>query len=90
VLGLRVHDPLSGFFAVRRELLTGGRYMGIGYKLLVEILASHPEARVIEIPYRFVDRAHGTSKLSPGEALGYLRLLAALRLKGRRWNSAPS
>lgn len=90
VLGLRVHDPLSGFFAARRALLTDRRYVGIGYKLLVEILATHPQARVVEIPYRFVDRQQGTSKLSAGEMLEYLRLLLRLRLKGRRWNSARS
>lgn len=90
VLGLRVRDPLSGFFAVRRELLLDRRYSGIGYKLLVEILATHPDARVVEIPYRFVDRAHGTSKLSAAEVLAYLRLLLTLRGKGNRWNLARS
>jgi len=90
VLGLRVRDPLSGYFAARRELLTHGPYMGIGYKLLVEVLATHPRARVVEVPYRFIDRTHGTSKLSGGEVLDYLRLLLILRVKGRPWNSAPS
>lgn len=90
VLGLRVRDPLSGFFAARRDLLTDRRYAGIGYKLLVEILATHPRARVVEIPYRFVDRRQGTSKLSAGEVLDYLRLLLRLRLRGHGWNSARS
>lgn len=90
VLGLRVRDPLSGFFAARRALLSEGRYVGSGYKLLVEVLATHPRARVVEIPYRFVDRARGRSKLSGGEMLDYLRLLITLRLRGRRWNSARS
>lgn len=88
VLRLRVRDPLSGFFAVRRELLTQARYMGIGYKLLMEILATHPEARVEEIPYRFVDREYGKSKLSSSEIMDYLRLLFTLRLKRGIWNSA--
>lgn len=90
VLGVRVHDPLSGFFAVRRELMTQARYMGIGYKLLVEILATHPRARVVEVPYRFVDRERGASKLSASEILDFLRLLLTLRLKGRTWNSVHS
>jgi dolichol-phosphate mannosyltransferase len=89
-LGLRARDPLSGFFAVRSALLREGGYLGAGYKLLVEVLARHPEARVVEIPYRFTDRVRGRSKLTGGEIVDYLRLLAALRRKGRRWNSARS
>jgi dolichol-phosphate mannosyltransferase len=78
-LGLRVRDPLSGFFAVRRDLLTGYRYRGLGYKLLVEILATHRGHPVAEIPYRFVDRQRGKSKLGAGEILAFLRLLWHLR-----------
>lgn len=89
-LGLSVRDPLSGFFAARRTLLTGGTYRRLGYKLLMEILAIHRRARVVEIPYRFVDRGQGASKLSPGEIVDFLRLLAHLRRERGPWNSAPS
>lgn len=78
-LGLRARDPLSGFFAVRRELLTGYHYRGLGYKLLVEILAMHRGRPVAEIPYRFVERQRGKSKLDSGEILAFLRLLWHLR-----------
>jgi dolichol-phosphate mannosyltransferase len=76
-----VRDPLSGFFAVRRELLTRYQYRGLGYKLLVEILATHPTRRVAEIPYRFVDRQRGKSKLGVGEILAFLKLLWHLRVR---------
>ena len=89
-LGLTVRDPLSGFFAARRDLLTGGVYRRLGYKLLMEILATHRRARVVEIPYRFVDRGQGTSKLSPGEIVDFLRLLAHLRRERGPWSSAFS
>jgi dolichol-phosphate mannosyltransferase len=78
-LGLRVRDPLSGFFAVRRDLLAGYPYRGLGYKLLVEILATHRRRPVTEIPYRFVDRERGQSKLGAGEIVTFLRLLWHLR-----------
>lgn len=81
-LGLQVRDPLSGFFAVRREILTERGYQGLGYKLLVEILARHPQARVAEIPYRFADRRHGRSKLGMGEIVAFIRLLWGLRIRG--------
>ncbi len=90
-LGLKVKDPLSGFFAVRRELLTGTRYSARGYKLLVEILARHPACPVAEIPYRFVDRQAGQSKLDAGEIWSFIRLLVALRVgKLKSWKVGKS
>src|SRR5574341_25574 len=80
-LGLPVRDPLSGYFTVRRTMLTGAAYRQLGYKLLMEILAAHPEARLVEVPYRFVDRGHGASKLSAGEIVNFLRLLVDLRVR---------
>ncbi len=77
-LGLKIRDPLSGFFAVRRDLLMESRYLGLGYKLLVEILAKNPERHVAEVPYRFVDREAGRSKLGLGEIWAFLRLLTHL------------
>jgi dolichol-phosphate mannosyltransferase len=89
-LGLPMRDPLSGYFAVRRTMLTADAYRQLGYKLLIEILATHRRARVVEVPYRFVDRGRGASKLSSGEIVNFLRLLVDLRLRHRPWNSARS
>jgi len=89
-LGLPMWDPLSGYFAVRRTMLTADAYRQLGYKLLMEILATHRRARVVEVPYRFVDRGRGASKLSSGEIVNFLRLLVDLRLRHRPWNSARS
>src|SRR4030067_234548 len=66
-LRLRVRDPLSGCFALRREILARGEYWGVGFKILLEILARHPELRVVEVGDRFTDRAAGRRKLSPPE-----------------------
>ncbi len=79
-LGLKVRDPLSGFFAVRREVLTENQYLGLGYKLLMEILAKNPGRSVAEVPYRFVDRQTGQSKLGFGEIWAFLRLLVNLKV----------
>ncbi len=84
VLALPVRDPLSGFFAARRRLLRDARYRGVGYKLLIEILAYHPRSAVVEIPYRFVDRRAGQSKLTVGEVRAFFALLAALWRDRRR------
>ncbi|MGH2349475.1 MAG: polyprenol monophosphomannose synthase [bacterium] len=77
VLGLPVRDPLSGFFAARTSLLTGGAYYGVGYKLLVEVLVRHP-GRIVEVPYRFTDRRRGHSKLTLAEVRAFFVLLAGL------------
>jgi dolichol-phosphate mannosyltransferase len=82
-LGERVYDPVSGFFAVRRERLAGAALEGVGYKILVALLARSRGARVVEIPYTFTDRRGGRSKLGAREVWNYLRLLWRLRAAAR-------
>jgi dolichol-phosphate mannosyltransferase len=78
LLGLRVRDPVSGFFAARRRIFERVRFQGQGYKLLLEILASPEAARVQEVPYVFAERAGGRSKLGAGEVAHYVRLIVRL------------
>jgi dolichol-phosphate mannosyltransferase len=81
-LGIRAADPVSGFFAARRTLFEDTPFLGLGYKILVELLALHPRAVVVEVPYVFTERAGGRSKLGWGEVSNYLQLLRRLR-RGR-------
>jgi dolichol-phosphate mannosyltransferase len=81
LLRVPVRDPMSGFFAARRWVFEGTRFEGLGYKLLLEILAGHRAASVREVPYRFTDRAGGRSKLDAAE------VLTAVRLLGRLWRA---
>jgi dolichol-phosphate mannosyltransferase len=68
VLGLRSTDPMSGFFAVRREafLEVAEQLNPRGYKLLMELLTLLRGRRVAEVPYVFSPRQIGESKLSGG------------------------
>lgn len=86
-LGVRVADPMSGFFAARRVLFDDAPILGLGYKILLELLARHPGAAVVEVPFVFTERAGGRSKLNSGEVLNYLRLL--VRLRARPAGAAP-
>jgi dolichol-phosphate mannosyltransferase len=53
---------------------------GIGFKILIDILASAPEPlRTAELPYTFRARHSGESKLDPFTALEYLLLLVEKR-----------
>ena len=64
VLNIKTADPMSGFFAFRKNLLDGISFDGLGFKILMEMLVKVRGARIIEIPYTFRDREKGNSKLS--------------------------
>ena len=74
-----VKDPLSGFFAVRREILLKlARHMA-GFKIALEILARGADTlRVIELPIQFQNRAAGRSKFGIRQIVVFLKQLAAL------------
>lgn len=74
-----VNDPLSGYFAFPRRILTGVPQLSpVGYKIGLEILAKANCRKVVEIPMAFFDRQRGESKLTLRERLLYLRHLRRL------------
>jgi dolichol-phosphate mannosyltransferase len=81
-----VRDATSGFFLIRRAIVQGVQVRAGGFKILLELLLRAPVRTVAEVPYVFVDRTTGESKMSTREAMGYftqLRQLYALKLAGR-------
>jgi dolichol-phosphate mannosyltransferase len=67
-------DPMSGFFALRREtFLTAAKLSPVGYKIGLELLVKARCRNVREIPIRFTDRQLGSSKLNLREQFNYLR-----------------
>lgn len=81
--GLRVKDPLSGFFVFRRECIAGLDFQEAGFKLLLEILARGRIRSAIEIPFKFAVRTRGKSKANAMTAIHYLLLLMRLSSKKR-------
>jgi dolichol-phosphate mannosyltransferase len=78
IMKTRLSDPMSGFFAVRRDVLLEAtpRLSNVGYKILLDLVASHPRPlKVAEVGYTFGTRRHGTSKLDEMVALEYVELL---------------
>jgi dolichol-phosphate mannosyltransferase len=67
--GPRVHDPMSGFFLIRRRCLDGIYFQKQGFKLLLEILVRAPIRSIQEIPFNFGRRNGGKSKASVRVAL---------------------
>ncbi len=76
--GLRVRDPMSGFFLVRRTAIEHIAFQRTGFKLLLEILVRGHIASVKEIPIAFGPRTGGASKANYKVAWQYARLLARL------------
>jgi dolichol-phosphate mannosyltransferase len=75
----RTHDPMSGFFAMRRETYATGRYLTpLGYKVGLELMCKCRVGSVREVPIHFDLRAHGQSKLTIKEQFRYLEHLSRL------------
>lgn len=75
-----VSDPMTGFFAVRRDRIDLDSLRPCGFKILLELLVRGGRSHVVEVPFRFASRHSGTSKASLREGLRFVRLLAQLAL----------
>ena len=82
-LGLKPSDTTSGFVVYQKDFLTEvrPRLHNTGFKLLTEILALAPEARIKEIPITFVERTLGRSKYGIKEVLKFIHLCVRLRVQ---------
>lgn len=79
-LKVELTDPMSGFFAVRRDLIDemAPLLSTQGFKILLDIAATaHGRLRIVELPYVFAARMHGESKLDARVVLDFGQLLLA-------------
>ena len=74
----KVKDPMSGFFAVRREVLARARLRPLGFKIGLEVLVKCRPRPIREVPFTFGDRIAGESKLGHRVIGAYLRHLVRL------------
>jgi dolichol-phosphate mannosyltransferase len=80
VLRVKIADPMSGFFMIRRDRFErlAPQLSTQGFKILLDIVATaRGDLRVVEIPYTFGSRLHGESKLDSMVALDFLGLVLA-------------
>jgi dolichol-phosphate mannosyltransferase len=77
---IRIKDPLSGFFLVRRSCIAGIPLHCQGFKILLEILVRGRIRCAAEVPFHFGLRHAGKSKASVKVALDYFSLLGRLSL----------
>jgi dolichol-phosphate mannosyltransferase len=86
--GIRVEDPMSGFFMFRREFFHKSvrRLNGKGFKILLDLLTSAPQPfKLKEIPYTFLPRQHGDSKLTIMVIWDYFVLVFDKTLQRHAW-----
>src|SRR5882757_4025689 len=80
VLRVKIADPMSGFFMIRRDRFEqlAPQLSTQGFKILLDIVATaRGDLRIKEIPYAFGSRLHGESKLDSMVALDFLGLVLA-------------
>jgi dolichol-phosphate mannosyltransferase len=79
MLNIKSTDPLSGFFAIRKEIFNNTKTRIKGYKILLNLLNDNPDIRIKEFPYLFEDRHKGKTKLGLYEVIEYVLDLFRLR-----------
>ncbi|HYM17876.1 MAG TPA: glycosyltransferase family 2 protein [Micropepsaceae bacterium] len=78
--GVKLSDPMSGFFMIRREAFDplAASLFPQGFKILLDIvITAKGTLRIAEEPYVFGARLHGESKLDTRVAMDFLGLLLA-------------
>jgi dolichol-phosphate mannosyltransferase len=74
----QITDPVSGFFAFRKDVVHNAPLKPKGYKILLEILGKGNWKTIAEIPFIFGPREKGKSKLKQQTIIEYLEQLLDL------------
>ena len=82
-LGIETKDPMSGFFAFKKNIIKELNIDAIGYKILLEILVKTKGVNIKEVPYTFQDREFGNSKLGVKTIIDYYKAVWKLYRYGK-------
>ena len=72
-LGVKTKDPMSGFFAFKKNIINELNFDALGYKFLLELLVKTKGINIKEIPYTFENRKFGSSKLDSTTIIDYFK-----------------
>jgi dolichol-phosphate mannosyltransferase len=86
-LNVEPKDPMSGFFAFKKNILKNSKFDLLGYKILLEMLVKTKNVKIMEIPYTFTDRKIGQSKLDSQTILDYITAVWKLYRFGKNVNN---
>jgi dolichol-phosphate mannosyltransferase len=85
MLGVKLNDPMSGFFMITRQAFEPcvNRLSSMGFKILLDIVVSSPQKlSYVEVPFHFRTRLYGESKLDQKVIWDYYLLLVDKTLGG--------
>lgn len=74
-----VTDPMTGFFLIDKSRIDRSRLRPKGFKILLEILATHPGLTKAQVPLQFAERVAGQSNGSIKQGLEFFGQLLDLR-----------
>src|SRR5215213_5529415 len=74
----KTSDPMTGFFLIKNQAISGIQFRPTGFKVLLEILVCAPELKVLEVPFEFRARHAGVSKATVRQGLEYLTHILSL------------
>lgn len=74
----QVSDPTSGFFMFNKQVVADADLKPLGYKILLEILVQGQNRKIAEVPYCFISRRYGRSKLGARQQIDYLKHIYSL------------
>ncbi len=74
----KVKDPMTGFFFLKKNVISDVKLQPVGYKILLEILVRGKYSKYKEVPYLFLNRSVGNSKLGVKEHIDYVKHLFSL------------
>jgi len=75
-----ITDPVSGFFAIRKDVVAQAQLKPRGYKILLEVLGKGTWEKDKEIPFEFSDREIGASKLKIRTIIEYAEQVTDITL----------
>src|SRR5215211_7187889 len=88
----KTNDPMTGFFLIKNQSISGIQFRPTGFKVLLEILVCAPELKVLETPFEFQVRHAGVSKATVRQGFEYLTHILSLfwyvPSAGRFWKFA--
>ena len=65
-----IKDPLSGYFGFKNDLKLGIKNGWRGYEAGIFLRASNNNLKIKEIPYKFIERERGKSKVTSSPDFG--------------------
>jgi dolichol-phosphate mannosyltransferase len=75
-----VKDSMSGLFFMKQDVIKDVTLSPKGYKIGLEVIVKGRYKQAVEVPYTFINRKSGKSKLSLKEYMDYLVHLSMLYL----------